>query len=718
MTGTSKNFDDRRENTLYSQLLGEVAGHGCRHFAVYALDGEDLRLAFSCGTHASLESSEDGRLRLSDYPVLEALLSGEHGVLLRGMSGNSTTATAFLEQVGAAAAFRLATADSALGFVIVSSTTPELVPGSSTVAELERVFAVFSEHFAQDRSADASQRLHVRAESKLRELQHGLGLLLLPDQGQIVRTVLRRALDVLGCVSGTLWIRRGQRWGCDYVIGRVAPSNIDALASLLERSRQMGKAGLISSLSGEETWDFDVETIHIASVVLFPLKTRSQFVGCIAAFDATVSLDVVDVVEGVALVGAAAIENRQNSQSMLERERLATDMSLAAKMQKRLLPPSGQAHLVGVSVAHFSSYCDDAGGDYVDVVEGSEPYVCNFAVGDVSGHGLGAAMLMVDLRARLRTQMDLMLLWSPTDLLSYLNKALYAESAPEEFVTLFLGSLDVRTGILRYGSAGQEPPVLYRARSQKWQQLPSTGLPLGMDGDSLYEEISLVVETGDILVCPTDGATEATDPNDVAFGLEGVRAAVERKCGADAHAIVDELVSSTFAHCQGTPFADDVAYLVIKIEHIRIRIQSVMPTCAGIKLHEAAIRSGGGEKDRQLAVIRTVAERECGADANGIYMSIEEALTNVIHHGAEGRDDCTLELQLWRNGDSFVVDLSHDGVPFDVQNVLPGPANERDFKRVNGRGVLIMATFMDDVLYTPDGRHMQMCVRLSGKVKS
>lgn len=715
ITGPRKNHDERRETALYSKLREIVAGYGCRHFVVYALEGDELRLVFSCGPNVLWGSPDDGALSPGDYPALRALLDGKPSVLVRDVP-DETLGSKFLEQVGASAAFRLAFGGSSLGFVLLGSFVPDLSSASTTIGELENVFALFAGRFAQSRSANETERYQLRAESKLRELQQGLELLLIPDQMQIIRMVLRRALDVVGSASGMLWVLRGQKWDCDLAIGNISPDSLDGLESVLHRCSTIGKTGLVSSVSGEETWDFDVETIHIASVVIFPLKTLTQFLGCIVAFDTTISSDVIDVVEGVALVGATAIENWHNAQRMLESERLASQMSLAAKMQKRLLP-NGQAKLVGVSTAHYSKYCDEAGGDYVDIIAAPEPYLCNFAVGDVSGHGLGAAMLMVDLRARLRTQMDLQPLWTPRSLLTYLNNTLHAESAPEEFVTLFFGSVDVRMGVLRYASAGHEPPLLYKARQSRWQQLESTGLPLGMDGDSAYEQVSIEIERGDILVVPTDGATEARNPERVPLGAAAITAAVEHVCEADAQRVMDEVVNTTLEYCRGAPFTDDVTFLVLKFEQIRLRVEERLPEPVGNNLYHAMFTANRAEKDGQLAALRPIIEQECGNDASGVYMSLEEALANAIVHGAKGRFDCTVELQLWRTTDSILIDIRHEGTPFDIGKVLP-TIDEAALQRENGRGLLMMMSLLDEVVYTPDGLHLQLTKYLSGTGRS
>ncbi|MEO1174593.1 MAG: PP2C family protein-serine/threonine phosphatase, partial [Myxococcota bacterium] len=364
----------------------------------------------------------------------------------------------------------------------------------------------------------------------------------------------------------------------------------------------------------------------MASVVVFPLMGRGRCIGALVAFDATASLDNIEMVQATTRAGATAVENWEMRQKMLQQRRLQEQMDLAAKAQQRLLP-AADPNFRGVRVTHFSLYCDETGGDYVDAFT-YEPSgsVGSLIIGDVAGHGLGAAMLMVDLRARLRTMLTLQNPWAPHAVLESASSVLHRDSGTEEFVTLFLATVDARTGVMRYANAGHEHPLLYKAREQRWVELESTGVPLGLIAGSRYEVGVVSIEPGDILVAMTDGVTEAQALSGEAFGTDVVKRAVEALAGETPETIMEAVVAETVAHRDRRAFSDDLTFLIAVVDEVGIEILDEPPILHGELLLETEFSSTAPAKDAALRELEeTVRGRFAEAETDALLLSCEEA---------------------------------------------------------------------------------------------
>ena len=210
-----------------------------------------------------------------------------------------------------------------------------------------------------------------------------------------------------------------------------------------------------------------------------------------------------------------ALQRARLVEAHVEKERMEEALQVAQNIQMGLLPEKAPA-VTGYDLAGFSVACDETGGDYFDYIEFDDGRV-GLVIGDVSGHGLGAAMFMASARASLRS-----LLMSSDDLpqtLARLNNRLCWDMSDEAFMTFFMAILDPSNGTLRYSSAGHEEGIIYRASDGSFDMLESTGLPLGMMEDMDFPEGPMtIMNEGDILLLTTDGVFEAMDVDEEQLG--------------------------------------------------------------------------------------------------------------------------------------------------------------------------------------------------------
>jgi serine phosphatase RsbU (regulator of sigma subunit) len=239
-----------------------------------------------------------------------------------------------------------------------------------------------------------------------------------------------------------------------------------------------------------------------------------------------------------------------------EKERLEGELEAARSIQMKLLPQE-LPHIAGYDIAAASLSAKQVGGDYYDFLRLDSNWV-SFLVGDVSGKGMPAALLMANLQASLHTLSELHR--KPRELLSRLNRVLHANTAPEMFATFFFALLDADNGRLRYINAGHNNPIV--CGDGRVEQLSVGGLPLGILPDVEYEEGRVEIRRGELLALYSDGIVEAMNAQDQEFGEERLIRILQGHCEQSAQEILQTVVRDVESFA-GTP-QDDVTLVVIK----------------------------------------------------------------------------------------------------------------------------------------------------------
>lgn len=265
-------------------------------------------------------------------------------------------------------------------------------------------------------------------------------------------------------------------------------------------------------------------------------------------------------IEALSNTAIAALENERLFQEELNKKRLESEMRLALDIQRNLLPKDipqfDKFGLAGMSLP--SSH---VGGDYYDFIVLSESELL-FAIADVSGKGIPAALLMANVQAALRALAPLRL--PLLDLIVRLNNIVYLNTTPDKFVTFFCGRLNIETGLVEYVNAGHNPPLLVR-KSGEIEMLRDGGLILGFtDLPFEYEQGSVMLERGDTVVCYTDGVTEAMSSNAEEYGESRLTDIFHTNKFSSAEEVVDYIVKDVQAYAVNTPQFDDLTVAVVK----------------------------------------------------------------------------------------------------------------------------------------------------------
>ncbi|MDJ0722721.1 MAG: SpoIIE family protein phosphatase [Desulfobacterales bacterium] len=257
----------------------------------------------------------------------------------------------------------------------------------------------------------------------------------------------------------------------------------------------------------------------------------------------------------------------QMTAGLKERERLQLSMLLAREVQQNLLPP-GPPRVSGLDLAAASNYCDETGGDYYDFLEiknGGDirPVV---VVGDVSGHGVSAALLMASARASLRQRA--LLAGGLDAIVADVNRQLNRDvAASGQFMTLLAMRFDPEDGRIEWVRAGHDPAVLYDPANERFDMLGGAGLPLGVDAGAGYttQQRDGLVD-GTVVLLGTDGVWETFNPRGEMYGKERLQALVKTHAGSAASVIRDRIMEDLSAFREDVALEDDVTLVIAKLD--------------------------------------------------------------------------------------------------------------------------------------------------------
>jgi phosphoserine phosphatase RsbU/P len=301
----------------------------------------------------------------------------------------------------------------------------------------------------------------------------------------------------------------------------------------------------------------------LRTALCVPLIVRSELTGVLSLFNSNhaggFSEDDQRLLTIIAGQSAQIIENARLHEEEKRLLKMQEALRTAYRIQEHLLPSRAPA-LAGYQVAGRSVPAETVGGDYFDYIE-INPRRWGIAVGDVSGKGLPAALVMANLQATLRGQTA----WSDSvaQCIERSNKLLYRSTAAGTFVTLFYGQLDLDTHTLTWTNAGHNRPLVIHADGSL-HSLVDGGLVLGVMPEQRYPTRILELAPGDTLVVYSDGVTECMNAQREEFGDAALADLLRRCAHLPPAAIIDAILDALARHAAGTPAWDDVTVVALR----------------------------------------------------------------------------------------------------------------------------------------------------------
>ncbi len=330
---------------------------------------------------------------------------------------------------------------------------------------------------------------------------------------------------------------------------------------------QTGTACLIPAAAEDprvprHTLDF----VAIRTLLLVPLRTHRGALGVLALANRAIGAPFTetdrDLTQALADQAAAAVHYAGLRDTVDEKRRIDRDLSVARQIQAALLP-SALPRLPTVELAAFNEPAQHIGGDYYDVLRVDEHHI-GLAIADVSGKGIGGALLMSVARSMLRAHAPGQR--SPAEVLRALNRVMKGDIAEDMFITMLYLVLDLRDRRLTIARAGHERPALIRRGEVLFPDAAGPAIGL-LDADTFsasLEETSVVLDPGDLVALYTDGITEAMSPREEEWGLNAFLDACRVAASEGAAPVVRNVRQRLQRHVGGRAQYDDMTLLVLR----------------------------------------------------------------------------------------------------------------------------------------------------------
>ncbi len=340
--------------------------------------------------------------------------------------------------------------------------------------------------------------------------------------------------------------------------GQVHATTLWRVADWVRTSR----ASLLANTPADLPLDVDPSRF-VENLVVVPVAVEGALqatLGVVNQRVTTVSAARVKLLQALGEQAGALVEAALSYERALIRERLQREMELAAEMQSGLMADAAP-QVPGVQIVARFRPAREVGGDFYHHRLRPDGQL-SFSVGDVSGKGMPAALIMGMSRNLLRGTSQL--LGRPDAVVEQVNADLYDDlNRVNTFVTAFVGFYDPAQQLVRFANAGHSP-VVYCPSGETPRMLPATSLPLGIFEDSTATDDCVRMSAGDVLVVGTDGFSEATDLAGDVFGYERLLDLVHELADQPSEAIVDGLFAAITEFGEGAPQDDDQTLLVVK----------------------------------------------------------------------------------------------------------------------------------------------------------
>ncbi len=413
-------------------------------------------------------------------------------------------------------------------------------------------------------------RIIVRPEAKLRavmEISQNLARTLKADE--VLPKILESLFKIFpqadrGFIvlreqsSGTLQIK-SQRVRRDDLIDSTRVSG-----TILHEAMNKGCALLSADATSDERFKFSdsVAAMTIRSVMCAPLMGQTaEPLGAIQIDTVNnaqpFAPDDLEVLASVAAQAALALENAQLHTAALKQRDYERDLEFATQVQLGFLP-NERPHAAGYDFFDFYEAAQRVGGDFFDYVPLPDGRVA-ITIGDVAGKGLPAALLMARIYADARYQ--LLAQATPAEAMTNLNAGVSSSGLGHRFITLGIVILDPRSHTLTIVNAGHLPPLL-RQRNGILKQIgtQTSGLPLGIQHETVYSQSQVQIEPGDAVVMATDGVTEAMNPAHEIYGTPRLMAFL-KKAPPEAERLGEAIVAEIEAFAAGFAQRDDICLI-------------------------------------------------------------------------------------------------------------------------------------------------------------
>ncbi|MHA1598809.1 MAG: SpoIIE family protein phosphatase [Alphaproteobacteria bacterium] len=545
------------------------------------------------------------------------------------------------------------------------------------------------------------------------------------DIDETLRHGLERIADYVGAEGGALFLldEKTETLECTACVGptEIVGLKLGSSEGIVGRSVQANTGEIVRDVSKDPNFKTEIDAqsgFTTRSILCAPMSVKDERIGAIELVNKSSGDGLFDdndlyFLQSLSSSAALAILNARMAEALVEQERVRRELELAAEIQRSLLPddPDADYPIHGVNCPART-----VSGDFYDFFPLPDGRIY-FNLGDVSGKGMNAALLMAKTASLFRCLGKT--IYDPGRLMALINDEVCETATRGMFVTMLGGIYDPKKGTLKLANAGHEPP-LYHARDGSFTPLPAEAPPLGISplltpGDGIpVTELNL---DGGSLYVFTDGVTEGYLEDGSEFGADGLEKLLTDMAASPAPERLAEVVRRI--NRENVALRDDLTLLVIDdgvaIEG-RADIAGETEKANGETILHLQFPS---QPDRlklvRSAVFDTSIHSGCSdAIARDIVIAVDEACQNIIRHAYKGASDGDVVLDICREGDNLVLNLRDYADKVDVSKIKP---RDLDDIKPGGLGTHFIREVMDEVTFMdPDegeGNLLRMVKQIS-----
>lgn len=309
--------------------------------------------------------------------------------------------------------------------------------------------------------------------------------------------------------------------------------------------------------------------LKIRTLLLVPMRFGNHTIGVMVLTNRIdgghFALPDLNLAQALAAQASVPIHYAGLQEALEEKRELDRGMQIAQQIQYSLLPQE-LPRFETIDIAAFSHPAMDIGGDYYDLIHIDEDHI-GLAIADVSGKGIGGALMMAVCRSVIRVNAEKV--YDPSTMLTSMNKTLSSNLADDMFISMLYLVINLKTNLLSYARAGHEAPILIRHGETRAEQPETAGVAIGLvDTEtfaSIIETRNISLKSGDLIVSYTDGITEAMNSAREEWGIERLTQCVERMADAPADDLLDNIRQQVLAFTGNAPQSDDMTMLALKV---------------------------------------------------------------------------------------------------------------------------------------------------------
>jgi sigma-B regulation protein RsbU (phosphoserine phosphatase) len=540
---------------------------------------------------------------------------------------------------------------------------------------------------------------------------------------------VQRITDYVDAEAGALFMLApsGETLKCDACIGPVEITGLEIPSDkgIVGFCVQQDTGRIVRDVSKDPDFNaaVDGETgFKTRSILCAPMSVKGERIGAIELInkrggDGLFDDDDLHLLQALSVSAGLAVLNARMAAQLVEQERVKRELELAAEIQRSLLPEEKDSDF---PVKGVNLPARVVSGDFYDFYPLDDGRVA-FTLGDVSGKGMNAALMMAKTASLLRCLGKA--IKEPGRLLTLVNEEVAETATRGMFVTLVHGVYDPENGYVRLANAGHEPPLVV-TRDGEFRAIEAEAPPLGISPALLDEdgfpETEFYLDGGRLFVF-TDGVTEGYIDDGVELGIDGLKDMIRAASGAPVQGIMNEVREKIGGG--NRVLRDDVTLLAIDdsaAKHVGDMTGGIAEPGATVSPGEKIFQLRVTAKANRLRLIRNAVRETaafCGFSetATGdIVLAVDEACQNVIRHayGHEGEGDISIEFR--HRPDAMILLIRDFADPVDVSKIKP---RDLDDLRPGGLGTHLISEVMDEVDFLPppiDGGNLLRLVKKIG----